>query len=542
MTDVLIENADIRTMDPARPQATSILIRDGRIVALSDDRHGLRGIAAAAEIIDAGGRLALPGFQDAHIHLLNGGTDLVETAQLYDCTTLDDIIHAVIAHASGQNGPMIWGAGWQPGFFGDETLTRDVLDRAVADRPCLIYDSNFHNACLNSAALVMAGISDDTPDPPNGHIVRDATGRATGMLHEEAIAWACERLPQTDEDTRHAGLRAGMAHANRHGITGIVDPWILDHHVRIYGEALARDALTLRVAGAGHVTVADTVDTMLERLLAWREAHQTDMFHLNAAKFFLDGGLENRTAALLAPYADGPGGNAPLMFPQDQIDALFTALDAHRFQIHVHCIGDAAARAALDGFAAARAANGAWPSLHQIAHCQLVHPDDRRRFAELGVMANVQPLWAAYDPVIPDDTMGMIGAARGPSTYAFRSLIDAGAPYCINSDWAVSTLNPFEIIGTAVTREPPRHRGRSRPFFPAERLSVTEAVLGYTTHAAAASWRAGHTGALKAGYSGDLILLDRDIFACDPYAIAETEVMLTLFKGRRVHKAARFEG
>lgn len=542
MTDVLIENAEIRTMDPARPKARSILIRGGRIIALSDDPQGLRSAATAPEIIDAGGRLVLPGFQDAHIHLLNGGTDLVETAQLYDCVSLDGIVGCLSAHATTRDGPMIWGAGWQPGFFGDHNLTCAVLDRAVADRPCLIYDSNFHNACLNSAALAMAGIGDDTSDPPNGHIVRDAAGHATGMLHEEAIAWACEKLPQTDDATRRAGLRAGMAHANRHGITGVVDPWILDHHVRIYGEAMAADSLTLRVAGAGQVTVADTVETMLERLLAWRESHRTDMFHLNAAKFFLDGGLENRTAALVAPYADAAGGNAPLMFPQDQIDALFTALDAHRFQIHVHCIGDGAARAALDGFAAARRANGAWPSLHQIAHCQLVHPDDRPRFAALGVMANVQPLWAAYDPIIPDETMAMIGTARAPWTYAFRALIDAGAPYCINSDWAVTTLNPFEIIGTAVTREPPRHRGRSAPFFPAERLSVSEAVLGYTTHAAAASWRSGLAGALKPGLSGDLIILDRDIFACDPYAIAETEVMLTLFRGRRVHEAAASGG
>ncbi|HQU68774.1 MAG TPA: amidohydrolase [Albidovulum sp.] len=541
MTDVLVENAAIRTMDPARPFARSLLIRDGIIAALSDAPDGLSDQRGARRI-DAGGGLVLPGFQDAHIHLLNGGTDLVETAQLYDCATLDDIVAAMRTHAGAWRGPMIWGAGWQCGFFGDHNLTRDVLDRAVPDRPCLIYDGNFHNACLNSAAVAMAGITADTPDPPNGHIVRDGSGRATGMLHEEAINWVTERLPETDEATRRAGLRAGMAHANRHGITGIIDPWILDHHARIYGEGLAEGVLTLRVAGASLVTVADTVDTMLDRLIRRREAHGSEMFQLNAAKFFLDGGLENRTAALLAPYADGPGGNAPLMFPQDQIDALFTALDRHRFQIHVHCIGDAATRAALDGFAAARKTNGAWPSLHQIAHCQLVHPEDRPRFRDLGVMANVQPLWAAYDPVVPDDTMAMIGKDRAPWTYAFRSLIDAGAPYCINSDWAVTTLNPFEIIGTAVTREPPRRRGRADPFFPAERLSVTEAVLGYTTHAAAASWRSGHTGALKSGYSGDLILLDRDIFASGPYEIAETQVLLTLFRGQEVHRNPGFDG
>jgi predicted amidohydrolase YtcJ len=536
MVEILIYNARIRTMDPACPMAGAVLLRDGLVVALGDAAE--LTARAGARRIDAGGRLVLPGFQDAHIHLLNGGTDLVETAQLYDCMTLGELQTAMADHAAAQSGPMIWGAGWQNGFFGDHNLTRAVLDVVVPDRPCLIYDGNFHNACLNSAALAMIGIGVDTPDPLNGHIVRDARGVATGMLHEEAINWATARLPQTADEVRRQGLRAGQALANKHGITGVIDPWIVDHHARIYSENLGD--LTLRVAGACLVTAADTVETMMTRLRSLRAAHGGEDFHLNAAKFFLDGGLENRTAAMLAPYADTAGGNAPLMFPQGQIDAMFTALDAERFQIHVHCIGDAATHAALNGFEAARVANGAWPSLHQIAHCQVVDRADLMRFAALGVMANLQPLWACNDPVIPDETMLMIGSARAAQTYAFRSLIDAGAPYCINSDWAVTTLNPFEIIGTAVTREPPRARGVAEPFFPDERLTVAEAVLGYTTHAAAACWRGHYTGALKPGYSADLIVLDRDIFSVHPYAIAETRVLMTLFKGREVYRAPYF--
>lgn len=536
MTEILIYNARVRTMDQGCPMAEAILLRDGLVAALGDTAE--LSASAGARRIDAGGRLVLPGFQDAHIHLLNGGTDLVETAQLYDCVSLAEIQAVMADHAAAQSGPMIWGAGWQSGFFGDHNLTREVLDVVVPDRPCLIYDGNFHNACLNSAALAMIGVDAETPDPLNGHILRDARGVATGMLHEEAINWATSRLPQTGDDVRRQGLRAGMALANKHGITGVIDPWILDHHARIYSGALGD--LTLRVAGACLVTAADTVDTMMTRLRSLRAAHGSRDFHLNAAKFFLDGGLENRTAAMLAPYADTGGGNAALMFPQDQIDAMFTALDAERFQIHVHCIGDAATHAALNGFAAARAANGTWPSLHQIAHCQVVDPADHPRFAALGVMANLQPFWACNDPIIPDETMLMIGAARAEQTYAFRSLIDAGAPYCINSDWAVTTLNPFEIIGTAVTREPPRARGVAEPFFPDQRLTVAEAVLGYTTHAAAACWRGHFTGALKPGYSADLIVLDRDIFSVHPYAIAETRVLLTLFKGRETYRAPHF--
>ena len=276
---------------------------------------------------------------------------------------------------------MVWGAGWQCGFFGDINLTRDIIDAVVPERPCLIYDGNFHNACLNSTAIKTVGITDATPDPMNGHIVRDATGRATGMLHEEAITWATAALPRSTDQTLAQGLRAGQARANRHGITGIIDPCIQSHHARIYGAAAAAGELTLRVAGACLVRADDTPETALTRLTQMRAAHSTGDFYLNAAKFFMDGGLENRTAAMLAPYADAAKGNAPLMFSPDQVAALFAALDAARFQIHVHCIGDAATRATLDGFQTARHTNGPWPALHQIAHVEVVHPADMPRLA-----------------------------------------------------------------------------------------------------------------------------------------------------------------
>jgi len=539
--DTLLFNTQIRTMDPSRPTAEALLIREGRILALGH-KTDLAALSPGAQTIDGGGRLCLPGFQDAHIHLLSGGTDLVETAQLYDCLTLDDIRSVMAAHAKAMAGEIIWGAGWQCGFFGDENLTAAVLDTVIPRRPCLIYDGNFHNACLNSAAIARIGLGDDTPDPPNGHFVRDAKGRATGMLHEDAIYWATARLPHTSDAVLAEGLLAGQAHANRHGITGIIDPHIQSHHVRTYARAEAKGVLTLRVAGAMAVTSADTAQSVTTRLTALRASHASEDFHLNAAKFFMDGGLENRTAAMLAPYAGAMGGNAPLMYTEAQIESLFTALDALRFQIHVHCIGDHATRATLDGFAKARAANGAWPGLHQIAHCEVVHPADLPRFADLNVMANLQPLWAAWDPLIPDDTMAMVGPDRMTWVYPNRALLNAGAPWCLNSDWPVTTLNPFEIIGTAITREPPRARGKAPPFHPEHRLTILEAVQGYTTHAAAACWRGHYSGQLRPGFSGDLILLDRDIFTCDPYAVAETQVDLTLFKGRAVHRGRAFQG
>jgi hypothetical protein len=536
-------NARIRTMDAARPMAGALLIRDGLIAALGTTAEITALATPGASVIDAGNRLVLPGFQDAHLHFLSGGTDLVTSVPLYDVETLAQLAAAVAAHAAANPGlPLVIGAGWQPGHFGDHNLTAAAIDAATGPRPAVLYDSSFHNACLNTAALAIAGITDDTPDPPNGHIVRDATGRATGMLHEDAIQWALDRLPQLTDDHYMQGLAAAQAHANAHGITGVLDARVGELEQRLYTRAAAMGGLTVRIAGAALVRESDTVETALPRILAQRAAAPGPDFHVHSAKFFMDGVFENRTAALLAPYADAPGGNAPCMFGADQTAALMTACDAARFQIHVHVIGDAALRRTLDGLAAARAANGAWPALHQLAHLQLVHPDDAPRIAALGAMANIQPLWARLDPTIPDIALDMIGADRRPQTYPFRTLAQHGAAACLSSDWPVSTLNPFEIIETAITRQARRADAPREPFLPEQALTIHDCVHGYTAAAASACWRGDYTGRLIPGFSADLIVLDQDIFTCPADEISDTQVLLTLFKGTPVYRAANFPG
>jgi hypothetical protein len=534
MTGTLVTDARILTMDPTAPWADWLLIRGGRIAALG------RGAPPAADhVIRAGGRLVLPGLQDAHIHLLSGGLDLATAAPLYDVTDEAALIAALRAHATAQPGlPLVVGSGWQAGVFDDRTLTARVLDRAVADRPVLAYDSSFHQACANSRALDLAGVA-DLPDPPNGHIVRDAQGRPTGMLYEAAIPLVAARLPDLTDDDWLQGLLAGQAHANRHGITGILDPALREREARIYARAEDQGALTLRVAAAALVTPEDTPDTALARLTVLRARHPGPDLHVHSAKIFMDGVFENRTAACLAPYADGPGGNAPCMFGGPETNALFTALDAARFAIHVHVIGDAAAARALDGLAAARAANGPWPAQHQLTHLQLMDPGDFGRLADLAT-ANLQTLWARVEPPYSDPSLAMIGPKRWPLTYAFRRMLDAGADWCLSSDWPVSTLNPFEIIETAVTRQKRQDDAPKPPFHPDQALTVLECLAGYTTHAARASWREGFTGMLRPGFSADLIVLDQDILTCAPDAISRTRVLLTLFKGREVWRDPAF--
>lgn len=528
-------------MDPTRPSAEALLAEDGRILALGPEAEMVALAGPGAVRIDAGGRLVLPGFQDAHIHLLAGGINLATAAEFYDVTDEATLLARIAAHAAARPDlPVVKGAGWQPGIFGDHNLTAALLDTVVADRPVVIYDTSFHNCCFNTRALELAGIDDDTPDPPNGHIVRDAQGRATGMLHEEVIEPSFAGLPKLTDAHKVEGYLAAQALAHQCGFTGVLDPRVTEEEARIYSRALDEGKMQLRVAGAALVTEADTAETALERLSAMRAAHPGPDFHVQSAKFFMDGVFENRTAALHAPYAGPEGGNAPCMFSADKTVELMTALDAARFAIHVHVIGDAATARALDGLEAARRANGPWPAQHQLAHLQLTDPGDYDRLAGAGAMANIQPLWARLDPVVPDIALEMIGPDRRGETYAFRKMLNAGADWCLSSDWPVSTLNPFEIMETAVTRQARRHENPREPFMPDQALTIEECVQGYTVNAARACWREHFTGRLRPGFSADLIVLDQDIFTCPPDRISETRVLCTLFKGQEVWRDPAF--
>ncbi len=521
-------------MDPALPQAEAIAQARGRILALGAAAD-MRALLPGARVIDAGGRLVLPGLIDAHVHLQDGGTDLAFSASLYDADSFEVLIGRMAATSARIAGPMVVGAGWLATRFGDGTdgrFTRAVLDSAVPDRHAIAYETSYHMACLNSAGCALIGLDRVTEDPENGHIVRDAAGRPTGMLHEEAIGMAFAMgLPAIPPDWREEGVRQGQAHANRHAITGVLDPSITPEFLCGWQAVDAAGGLTLRARGAWKVLAHEEPEEVVARIRAMRAAPGRD-FRVTAAKIFLDGVLENRTAAMISPYADAAGGNAPVMFAQSHLNRLCALLDAERIGLHFHCIGDAAARAALDAIEAARAANGAWPALPQIAHCQIVDPADRGRFAELGAMANIQPFWARRDP--GDHLWHDMTGSR--DIYPFRSLIDAGAPFCLSSDFPVTTLNPFEIIEIAVTR---RLRG-GQALSPDQTLTVGEAVAGYTTHAAAAMWTGGECGRLSPGLSADLVLLDQNIFACPPDRIADTRVLLTLFRGREVWRDPSF--
>jgi predicted amidohydrolase YtcJ len=537
LTDLIVINARIVTMDPVRPTAQALAVVRGRVAALGTDAD-IRALAGpATRVIDAGGRMVLPGFQDTHIHLQDSGQDYSQNADLTDARTVEELVALLAAFAATHDRAWVNGTGWYSGVFGAHNLTRQVLDRAVPDRPCLIVASDGHNACMNTAGFAAVGIDRDTRDPENGQIVREAGGGPAGLLYELAIPMVEARMPDLADGAFADGVAWAMALANRHGITGVIDAKVEERHVRVYQSLARANALTLRVAATALVRPSDKTAHAVERLSDFRASSQDGMFRVHSAKFFLDGVIENRTAAMIAPYSDAVGGNGELMFAPQQITQMFTAFDAARFQIHVHAIGDLATRAALDGMERARATNGAWPSLHQIAHIQFIDPADIPRFSQLGVMANVQPLWARHEVAVDEMAIPVVGPDRSRWIYAFRSLVDAGAEMALSSDWGVSTLNPFEIMQTAITRQPSPAEGLAPVFLPEQRLSRAEAVAGYTTFAAAAAWRSGDTGSLTVGKVADLIIVDRDIFACDVHEIGDTKVVMTVVNGAIVHQA-----
>jgi predicted amidohydrolase YtcJ len=541
--DLVILNANIVTMDPLTPRVEALAAQRGKVFALGSTAD-IRALAGpSTRIIDAGGRLVLPGFQDTHIHLQDSGYHYGMTANLDDARTIAELQEIITTFAASKpDAAWVNGVGWYTGIFTDYNLDRHVLDEAVPDRACFILASDGHNACLNTKAIEAIGLVKGTADPFNGHFVVDDTGEPTGMLHESAVDWATSRMPEVTDADYADGVRYGQALCNRSGIIGVLDALVEERHARVYRALAEKSELTVRICATAKVFPEEATADALARVEALRRENRLDMFRIHSAKFFLDGVLENRTAVMLEDYSDAPGGNAPLMFGHEQVKELFTAFDAARFQIHVHVIGDGAVRAALDGLDAAKAANGLWPSLHQIAHIQCIDPADIPRFAELGAVANVQSLWARHEPSVTDVALPMVGEARGGWMYAFRSLIDAGALHTLSSDWGVSTLNPFQIMETALTRQPPRKNGDHPVFLPHERLTREQCIKGYTTHAAASAWRGETTGSLSIGKFADLIVLDRDILTCDVYDIGDTEVLLTMLGANEVYRSSSFAG
>ena len=539
--DLIITDTAVYTGRSAGRRPDAVAVKGERIIAIgtSDEVRGLAGPATAVRPMP--GRLVVPGFQDAHVHPAFGGRNLLRV-HLDDLATVDAYLDTIAAYAAANPGePWITGGGWAMYLFPGGAPRKEDLDRIVPDRPVFLMNRDVHGAWVNSRALDIAGITRDTVDPWDGRIERDAsTGEPTGALHEgAAYAFRDRFVPPTDpEEWRRASLLA-QRHLHALGITGLQDAWVTPDLLNAYRSLDDAGELTLRVS-AGLWWDRHRGEEQIDELVERGRAATSGRVRATTVKIMTDGVVENCSCALLEPYEDPgpyPAGHRGLPYVGgEDLRSAVVALDASGFQVHMHAIGDRATRDALDAVEAARAANGPNDNRHHVAHLQFVHPDDVPRFASLGVIANVQPLWACMDAQMRELTSPRVGEERMGWQYPFGDLIRTGATLAGGSDWPVSTPDPLLEMEVAVTRTDPGARD-AEPFLPDQRLTIEEAFAAFTIGSATVNHDERDAGSIEVGKRADLAVLDRDVFGPDAGPLGDARVVMTIAAGDVVHDA-----
>jgi predicted amidohydrolase YtcJ len=537
--DLIFRNGDVYTVDAARTWARAVAVRKGRIVYVGNADPPDSLVGPSTEVVDLQGRLLLPGFQDAHVHPVTSGVEYGEV-RLYDAGTAAAAVDTIAAWAAAhRDAAWIRGGGWELPLFPKGNPDKKLLDRAVPDRPALLYAADGHSAWVNSKALAAAGVTRNTPDPPNGRIEHDPrTGEPSGTLREDAIALVADSMPEHTAAEMSEGLARAMREANAFGITTVFAADEGLPELEAYAKADKAGTLTLRVVAALDIGGDTARSAVLERLRDRRQRFASRLVHPIAVKLYADGVIESGTAALLSPYLDRHGDAGTPNYTAAELDRLVTALDRDGFQVHVHAIGDRAIRMTLDAFEQATKANGPRDSRHSIAHLELIDSSDIPRFRRLGVVANFEALWANGDEYLTRLTEPALGPARSRWLYPIASVARSGAVLSGGSDWSVSSLNPLDAIEMGVTHVDPE-RPRMKAWNPAERVDLATMIAMYTIDAAYANRLDRETGSIEVGKLADLVVLDRNLFEIPQRDIHTVKVVRTLLEGRTVYRQPR---
>jgi predicted amidohydrolase YtcJ len=544
---LILYNARILTMDPRRARASAVAVAGDRILAVGEEE--LRALAGpGTRLIDAGGATLLPGFVESHLHLFSGAYGMTHM-QLGGVQGLDALRGAVAEFAAANpDAALLFGQGADYALLGpDLALDRHVLDQVCPDRPLAVMAYDFHTLFANTAALKAAGLLQGRDLPPGNEVVMGPDGCATGELREKLALLPVLELrntggremlgmsgieppvPPTEAERQEdrAALKLGLRHAAQHGITAMHNMDGNRYLLELLQDLQGAGALTARVKVPFHLTPEMDLSE-LERASAMTRDFCTDKLSSGLVKMFLDGVIESGTAAMLHPYANRPGHRGETLFTPEHFHAAAIEADRRGLQIAVHAIGDAAVRLALDGYAAAAAANGPRDSRHRIEHVEMIHPEDIPRFAALGVTASMQP---PHAPVGESGTTAGIGPERARHAYAWRSIVGTGADFAFSSDWPIVPISPLAGIEAAMTREP------WLPGLPDQRLSLHQVLEAYTIRGA----RVGHmdhiTGRIAPGMKADLVLLSGDIEATPHDEIGAMGIRLTLCDGEITHEA-----
>jgi predicted amidohydrolase YtcJ len=531
--DLVITNARVWTVDHARPEAEAIAVIGERIVAVGSRTEIDAWRGPRTEVIDAGGRRVLPGFDDAHLHFFEGSARLAQL-KLKDARSPEELARRIAERASRlPKGEWVLGGTWDDQAFERPQLpTRQMIDALTPTTPVFVERYDGHMALANGLALRIAGVTASTPDPLGGAIVRDAAGQPTGILKDAAMGLVYKVIPAPSRESRLRTMREGLRHAASLGITSVQDMNPTYEDVAAYAELLERGELTLRVSAAPmEIRWED------QARLGMRHAFGSAWLRLGALKGYADGSLGSTTAYFFEPYADDPKTRGLLsdeMQPPEAMRDRLVEADAAGLQLCIHAIGDQAISIVLDQFEEVVRANGARDRRLRIEHAQHVAPKDFARFARLGVIASVQPYHAIDDGRWAESR---IGSERAKTTYAFRRFLDSGVRLALGTDWYVAPLDPMETLYAAVTRATldGKHPGG---WIPEQKISLVEAIEAYTLGSAYAEFQERQKGDVARGKLADLVILSEDVFAVPPERIRQVTVDTTIVGGKVVYRRA----
>lgn len=519
----LIKGGKVWTGDPDQPWAESVLINDNRIAEVWSGEKDVNG--ADIKVIDAKGRLVLPGFIDNHVHFMAGG-ESITTMRFNDVKTKEDFINIIANYAKSMpKGEWIIGGVWDHEVWGGELPTKEWVDAVTPDNPLYLGRTDGHMALANSLALAAAGVDKNTKDIEGGLIVRDAHGNPTGMLKDTAMTLVNEKIPPRSEQRLDQILQAATQHALKNGVTQVhnmsIGEW---DNFKIFTEAREQERLKIRIALYGRY---DEREALAEKLNE-QGGRRDDWLWYTGVKLMADGSLGSGTAWFYNPYEDDPSQNGFPIVTMKELHTMMKNVNDLGLQLAVHGIGDQANDKVLDIFDELKIEK----IRPRIEHAQHLTKSAYDRFKRLNVLASVHPYHVVDDSRFAERR---IGKMRLKGTYAFRSLMDAGAKVSFGSDWFVAPLNPIAGIYAAVTR---RSANGKYPngWQPQEKVTVEEAVKAYTVTNAWAAFKESDMGVIQKGKIADMVILDRDIFSIPPETIIDANVDITILDGKVVYE------
>jgi predicted amidohydrolase YtcJ len=535
--DLIVTNARIWTADKKVPNAQAVAVLGERIVGVGTDAEVQAWRGAATKIIDAGGKLLLPGFNDAHVHFVSGGRQL-DAVDLNDATSPEEFVRRIRQQA-GKTPKNEWitGGDWDETKWSPAQLpTKDLIDAVTPNNPVFLNRYDGHMSLANSVALRLAGVTASTPDPPGGSIVRDAQGNPTGALKDAAMDYVFKVIPPLSHDQRLHAVQRALDYAASVGVTSVQDmnPDYAD--IAIYSELLDKGRLTTRIYAA---PLIPQVDDQVK--IGIRRAFGSPYLRIGALKGYADGSLGSATAFFFDPFVDQPNNRGLLsdeMHPVSLMHDRMMKADAAGLQLCTHAIGDAGISAILDIYADLVKTHGIADRRFRIEHAQHMAAKDFARFAELGVIASVQPYHAIDDGRWAEKRIGHDRASR---TYAFRTFLDHGVRLALGTDWNVAPLNPMLTLYAATTRATLDGKN-PEGWFPEQKLTVAEAVELYTMGSAYAEFQDKEKGSITPGKLADMVILSEDIFRINPKQIRDVKVLTTIVGGKTVWQATSGAG